>query len=62
MYYIIKGQLVDTYGGDYTYKDVWYEIENGVYIFYKQYFGAKGTDSPEIITDEDEIKELMSLI
>jgi len=29
MTYLIDGEVVNTYGGDYTYRDVWYEIENG---------------------------------
>ena len=61
MTYIIDGELVDTYGGDFTYRYVWYEIEDGEYFFYEQLIGAKGTPV-ELITDESEIKEFMSLI
>jgi hypothetical protein len=61
MNYITEGELVDTYGGDFTYRDVWYEEEDGEYYFYEQYFGAKPV-GVERITDPDEIKILLSLI
>jgi hypothetical protein len=53
MNYIMEGDVVDTYGGDYTYRDVWYEVENGKKIYYERYYGAKPSDT-EII-DESEI-------
>ena len=54
MKYLIEGEIVDTYGGDYTYKDVW--LENGRY--YKRCYGAKPTDIEEI-TNVNEIEELI---
>lgn len=27
MNYIVEGEVVDTYGGDFTWRDVWYEVE-----------------------------------
>ncbi len=57
MTYLIEGEVVDTYGGDYTYRDVWYEIEDGKKTFYERYYGAKPSDTEEI-TDVNEIKEL----
>lgn len=59
MEYLIEGELVDTYGGDYTYRDVWYEIENGEYTFYERCYGAKPSEA-EVITDKDEIEEFLS--
>ena len=61
MTYLIEGEVVDTYGGDYTYQDVWYEIEDGKYFFYERYYGAKPSDT-ERITDEKEIAKYMSYI
>ena len=59
MNYLIEGEVIDTYGGDYTYRDVWYEIEDGEYFFYEMCYGA--CPSPvERFTDENEIKEFMS--
>ncbi len=55
---LIDGELVDTYGGDFTYRDVWCEVENGEYTFYERYYGAKPSDT-EIITDVEEIATFM---
>lgn len=33
MNYVIEGELIDTYGGNFTYRDVWYDVEDGEYIF-----------------------------
>lgn len=61
MTYLIDSELVDTYGGDFTYRDVWYEIEDGEYIFFERFYGAKPSET-ERITDPQEIKELMAMI
>ena len=61
MTYLIEGEVVDTYGGDFTYHDLWYEEENGEIIFYEQYYGAKPSPT-EMITDEEEIKKLLEEI
>ena len=61
MPYLIDGEVADTYGGDFTWYYVWYEVEDGQYIFYEQYIGAK-PKSPSIVSDENEIKEFMSMI
>jgi hypothetical protein len=58
MIYIVDGELVDTYGGDFTYRDVWYEIDNGEYIFYEKYYGAKPSNIERVI-NEKEIAEYM---
>lgn len=58
---IIDGELIDTYGGDYTYRDIEYVFENGKHCFYEFHYGAK----PEpmfLIEDEKEIEFLMTLI
>lgn len=59
MEYLIENELVDTYGGDFTYRDVWFEIEDGKKVFYEKYIGAKATDVQEI-EDQNEIAELIS--
>lgn len=53
-----EGELVDTYGGDFTYRDIYYNIINGEYIFYERYFGAKPSELQEI-DDKEEIEELL---
>lgn len=58
---LIDGELVDTYGGDFTYRDVRYEFEDGEYTFFETYYGAKPS-SETIIYDSDEIAELIKLI
>lgn len=61
--YLIDYELVDTYGGDYTYRDVWYELdENGKYTFYEKYYGPNSSDETLIIDDPNEIEELKKLI
>ena len=57
MKFIFKEEVVDTYGGDYTWRDVWYEDGK----FYEEYYGAK-LISAEEITDEEEIRELKSYL
>jgi hypothetical protein len=61
MKYLVEGEVVDTYGGDFTYRDAWYEIENGEYVFYEKYFGAKSSDT-EIVTNEEKISDLIDLM
>lgn len=61
MEYLIDGEIVDTYGGNYTFRDVWYEIENGETIFYQRYYGAKPEET-SIITDTQDIKYYKTLI
>ena len=61
MKYLIDGEVVDTYGGDFTYMDVRYEIVDGKYIFYKKYYGAWSSDE-EVVTDRNEIDEYMKLL
>lgn len=58
---IIDGELVDTYGGDFTYLYVYYEIEDGEYIFYEQCLGAKGYPL-ERVYDDAEIAEYMKIV
>jgi hypothetical protein len=61
MKYLIDGEVVDTYGGDFTYMDVWYEIVDGEYIFYKKYYGSWVSDE-EVVTDRGEIDEYMRIL
>lgn len=61
MNYIIDGEVVDTYGGGYTYRDVWYEIEGDEVVFYESYYGAKPSPT-ERITNKDEITELLKCL
>lgn len=58
---LIDGEVVDTYGGDFTYRYVEYEIENERVKFYEYYSGAKSSEI-ELIYDEDEIAYLLTLV
>ena len=58
---LIDGEVVDTYGGDYTYRNVYYYTEDDKYFFYEEFTGAKSTPC-ELVTDPDEISELMKLV
>lgn len=58
---LIDGQVVDTYGGDFTYRDVWVEYEGGRPVFYELYYGAKPEHSAQV-TDREEIQYLKTLI
>jgi hypothetical protein len=53
--------MVDTYGGDFTYRDVEYEIIDGETVFYETYYGAKPVPMTEI-TDEEELAELRQAV
>mgnify|MGYP000343626232 CR=1 FL=1 len=41
--------------------DVWYEIVDGEYIFYKKYYGSWVSDE-EVVTDRGEIDEYMRIL
>lgn len=56
--YLEEGELVDTYGGDYTYMDKWAEYEDGEWLFYCSYYGAKAEPTFRI-DDPTEVKELL---
>jgi hypothetical protein len=60
--YLVEGETIDTYGGDFTYHDLWYEEENGEKLFFETIYGQgagedKGTT---MITDKEEIDEIKS--
>ncbi len=61
MLYLIQGEVIDTYGGDLTYRDVWCELEKEgdkeVMHYYKKDYGAKPSTKERII-DPDEIDRL----
>lgn len=54
-----EGQVVDTYGGDYTYKDAWAEYEDGEWHFFVSYYGAKGEPTYRV-DDLEEKEELLN--
>jgi len=54
----IEGDYSD--GTIYTYRDVWYEMENDVFTFYEVYYGANPLGQM-LITDPDEISELTAI-
>jgi hypothetical protein len=47
-------------GTIYTYRDVWYELENDVFTFYEVYYGANPLGQL-LITDPDEIAALTAI-
>lgn len=56
-----EGELVDTYGGDYTFKDSWAEYEDGKWVFYVSYYGAKA-EPTYIVHDPEEKQDLLNLL
>jgi len=57
---IINGELVDTYGGDYTFQYVYVEDNDGELVFYEYYTGAKEKDA-ERVYDADDIAEYTAI-
>lgn len=58
---VLSDELVDTYGGNFTYCEISYEIENGEIFFYEMRYGHD--PSPlELIDDIQEIRELMDMV
>jgi len=53
---LIDGELIDTYGGDYTWRDVRWAFYDGRYHFYETRYGAKDLTEFEI-DSPDEISE-----
>lgn len=58
---VIIDELVDTYGGNFTYREVAYEIEDGEVLFFEHQYGYNSTPI-EMITDIQEIRDLMEMI
>lgn len=53
-------ELVDTYGGDFTYRVVRFEQEDGEVTFFERYHGASknfDNDGEETVIDDDEERE-----
>lgn len=50
--YVVEGEVVDTYGGDYTYCNVFFVMDGDKKVFFKEYDGAKPSD-PEEIDERD---------
>jgi hypothetical protein len=60
--YLVDGEVVDTYGGDYTYRDVWCEYDpNEGYSIFTHDYGAKETPT-EMITDPEDVAYYMNQI
>ena len=56
---LTEGEVIDTYGGDFTYRDTGYiNNDDGTYTFYYHDYGAKPSDGWEVNDDPDEIAEL----
>ncbi len=53
--YLREGELVDTYGGDYTYRSIFFVIRNGSKVYYKECYGAKPSEPEEIYDIENYI-------
>jgi hypothetical protein len=58
--FLIEGEVSDTYGGDYTYRDVWASETTDGLEFFQQYTGAKPSEVEQIF-DTEEIKYLTEI-
>ncbi len=56
---VFLGEVVDTYGGDYTHRNTYYEEETD--CFYIEYTGARPREL-ELVRDEEEIENLRRLL
>jgi len=52
---IIEGEAINTYGGNYIYRDVWFEIEDGEKVYYELVFSSGICNPTPKEIDEDEI-------
>lgn len=53
-----EGEVVDTYGGDYTYEDTGYTDDNGsIQFYYRQY--SSTSDTGWELVDDTEHQQLM---
>lgn len=60
---LYEGELIDTYGGDFTYRDTGYiKNDDGTYSFYYRDYGAKPTDGWEEVDDPSEIEEMTNIV
>ena len=60
---LIDGEIVDSYGGDFTYRDVAYEKEGGKIKFYERFYGVEEYEEDwEEITDESDIRYYMDIL
>lgn len=50
--YVVQAEIVDTYGGDYTYRDVFFIMDGDRKVYFQEYSGAKPSD-PEEIEEKD---------
>jgi hypothetical protein len=51
---IIEGEAINTYGGNYIYRDVWFEIEDGKKVYYELVYGRGICNpKPEKINEKD---------
>jgi hypothetical protein len=58
---VLSDVVVNTYGGNFTYCEISYEIENDEIFFYEMHYGHD--PSPlELIDDIQEIRELMDMV
>lgn len=57
---IIDGEIINTYGGNFTHRDVYHDPKTG--IFYEYTTGGTGNYEYEEVTDPDEIKYFKTLI
>jgi hypothetical protein len=67
MNYIVEDYLVDTYGGNFTYMDMWWKEKEGKFYVYESYSGVRawefdmGGDWVECFNTKEELNEFISL-
>lgn len=58
---LIDGEVADTYGGDYTWRYLGYEVDESGIDFYEWFSGAKESGRERLI-DSDDVAGAMRLL
>ena len=58
--YIVDGELVDTYGGDYTFRYVYADYDHTGVVFYEYCTGAKAEEE-FVVDDPEDLAEYMEI-
>ena len=60
---IVNGELIDTYGGDFTYRYVYAVVVDNDVTFYEYHLGENvGNTEHEVVDDEEDIMEYTQIL